>query len=401
MFKPLAHPSMLLSVLLAGPCLAADNSFNPAISLILDGRYTAYANDSEYTLPGFLLGGEAGREEEGFHLGHNELAISADVDDSFYGKLTTVIADHEGSTEVELEEAYVETLALGQGLTIRAGRFYSGIGYLNEQHPHAWDFADAPLIYRGLFGDQLRDDGVRLSWVAPTDLYIRLGTEIGRGENFPAGGAKNGGAGAWTLYAKFGGDIGDSNAWQLGISHWQADIEDRTSGDHNHDGAASEIPTYSGESRVNGIDFVWKWAPRGNPTERNFKFQAEYFTRDENGTLVMDDGSIDPETTSYDGRQAGWYAQGVYQFRPHWRVGLRYDRLSSNNRGSDPTVLAEAGLDEAGHTPSRSTLMFDYSHSEYSRLRAQYSQDDSYADADDILTLQYIMSLGPHGAHQF
>jgi outer membrane receptor protein involved in Fe transport len=115
----------------------------------------------------------------------------------------------------------------------------------------------------------------------------------------------------------------------------------------------------------------------------------------------MDDGSTDPETTSYDGRQSGWYAQGIYQFRPRWRVGLRYDRLSSNNRGSDPTLLAEAGLDEAGHTPSRSTLMFDYSHSEYSRLRAQYSQDDSYADADDILTLQYIMSLGPHGAHQF
>ena len=401
MFRPLAHTSMLLPALLAGPCLAADNSLNPAISLILDGRYTAYTNDSEYALPGFLLGGEAGREEEGFHLGHNELAISADVDDSFYGKLTTVIADHEGNTEVELEEAYVETLALGQGLSIRAGRFYSGIGYLNEQHPHAWDFADAPLIYRGLFGDQLRDDGVRFSWVAPTDLYLKLGAEIGRGENFPAGGASNDGAGAWTLYAKFGGDVGDSHAWQLGLSHWQADIEDRASGSHNHDGTVSEIPTYSGESRVNGIDFVWKWAPQGNPTQRNFKFQAEYFIRDEQGTLVMDDGSVDPETTSYDGRQSGWYAQGVYQFMPHWRAGLRYDRLSSSNHGSNPTVLAEAGLDDDGHTPSRSTLMLDYSHSEYSRLRAQYARDDSYADADDILTLQYLMSLGPHGAHQF
>ena len=146
---------------------------------------------------------------------------------------------------------------------------------------------------------------------------------------------------------------------------------------------------------------MWKWAPHGNPTQRNFKFQAEYFTRNEEGQLVMDDGSIDPESSSYDGRQAGWYAQGIYQFKPHWRVGLRYDRLSSNNRGSDPTVLAEAGLDDAGHTPSRSTLMLDYSHSEYSRVRAQYAWDDSYADADAILTLQYLMSLGPHGAHQF
>jgi len=401
MFKPLARASMLLPGLVAGPSLAADNSLNPAISLILDGRYTAYGNDSEYALPGFLLGGEAGRETEGFHLGHNELVFSANVDDSFYGKLTTVIADHEGETEVELEEAYVETLALGHGLTIRAGRFYSDIGYLNQQHPHAWDFTDAPLVYQALFGGQLGDDGISFSWVAPTDLYLKLGTEIGRGEGFPAGGASNDGAGAWTLFAKFGGDVGDSNAWQLGLSHWQADVQDRASGTHSHTGGAAETPVYSGESRIYGIDLVWKWAPHGNTTQRNFKFQAEYFMRDENGTLVMDDGSSDPETTSYDGRQSGWYAQTVYQFRPRWRVGLRYDHLDSNNQGSDPEVLAEAGLDAAGHNPRRGTLMFDYSHSEYSRLRMQYERDDSYTDADNILTLQYIMSIGPHGAHRF
>ena len=46
-----------------------------------------------------MLGGEAGRGEEGFHLGHSELAISANVDDLFYGKLTAAVADHEGDTE--------------------------------------------------------------------------------------------------------------------------------------------------------------------------------------------------------------------------------------------------------------------------------------------------------------
>jgi hypothetical protein len=80
---------------------------------------------------------------------------------------------------------------------------------------------------------------------------------------------------------------------------------------------------------------------------------------------------------------------------------LRYDWLESDNRGSDEEVLAEAGLDDEGHTPERVTLMADYSHSEYSRLRLQYAKDDSYEDADDIVTLQFIMSLGPHGAHQF
>ena len=37
-----------------------DNAFNPAISLILEGKYASYKNDPEsYELPGFALGGEA------------------------------------------------------------------------------------------------------------------------------------------------------------------------------------------------------------------------------------------------------------------------------------------------------------------------------------------------------
>jgi hypothetical protein len=107
------------------------------------------------------------------------------------------------------------------------------------------------------------------------------------------------------------------------------------------------------------------------------------------------------ETTRYDGSQSGWYAQAVYQFQPRWRVGLRYDQLEADNSGSDVVVLGEAGLDDEGHTPTRSSLMLDYNHSEFSRLRLQYNQDDSSENPDQQIYLQYVMSLGAHGAHQF
>lgn len=386
---------------LAAGATQAANEFNPDISLILDGRYTSYANDSDYELPGFMLGGEAGRGEKGFQLGHNELVLSANIDDMFYGKMTSVLADHEGTTEVELEEAYIETLGLGAGATIRAGRFFSGIGYLNSQHPHSWDFADAPLVYRGLFGDAIRDDGVQLGWVTPTDLYLKLGAEVTRGAQFPAGGATNDGKGAYALFAKIGGDVGASHSWQLGLSHWSAEVENRTSGAHIHGGASAEIPTFSGDSAVSGVDFVWKWAPNGNSAERNFKFQAEYFVREEDGTIDMVAGDIVNETSSYNGRQSGWYAQAVYQFMPRWRVGLRYDQLGVDNTVPNPTVFAESGLDDEGQHPRRNTVMLDYARSEYSRIRLQYAQDESYEDNDNIVMLQYVMSLGAHGAHQF
>lgn len=378
----------------------SNKSFNPDISLTLDGRYTSYSNTSEYELPGFMLGGEAERGDEGFQLGHNELSISSDIDDMFFGKFSIAIAEHEGETEIELEEAYIETLALGNGFSLRAGRFFSDIGYLNNQHAHSWDFADAPLIYRALFGNQLIDDGLHISWLAPTDIYFRLGAELIRGERFPAGGAANDGSGAYTVFAKLGGDLGISQAWQLGFSHWSAEVIERTSAGHAHTPALTEIPSYTGDSQLNAIDFVWKWAPNGNSTERNLKIQAEYFIRDEDGAIELI-GSSPLETSSYQGEQSGFYIQSVYQFKPRWRFAYRFDQLKAGNTGSDAAVLTEAGLDDENHTPERSTFMLDYSYSEYSRLRLQYAKDDSYEDSDELIFLQFIVTLGAHGAHQF
>jgi len=211
----------------------ANNTMNPAISMVLQGHYADYKQEAEaYELPGFMLGGEAGLAEAGFGLGHGELVISSNIDDLFFGKLTLAIAEHEGATEIELEEAYIETIGLGSGLTINGGRFFSQVGYLNSQHTHAWDFIDAPLVYRGLFGNQLIDDGIQLRWVAPTDLFLQVGTEIGRGEHFPAGGASNDGKGSQALFIELGGDVGVSHSWQLGVSYWSAEIAGRQSGGH-------------------------------------------------------------------------------------------------------------------------------------------------------------------------
>ena len=390
---------VMLSVSMMPASYAAKAGFNPDVSLIIDGRYGSYKNSSDYALPGFMLGGEASRGTKGYHLGHNELSFSANVDDMFYAKLTTAIADHEGATEVELEEAFIETQALGKGFAVKAGRFFSDIGYLNNQHGHAWDFMDAPLVYRALFGNQLIDDGLQVSWLAPTDTYFKIGVEGLRGERFPSGGAANDGRGLNVVFVKLGGDVGVSNAWQLGFSHFTADINGRAAGTHAHDGTA-ETPTFYGESKVNAIDFVWKWSPNGNNRERNLKLQAEYFEREESGRIDMVDSSP-LESSTYQGKQSGAYAQAIYQFMPRWRVGYRYDQLNANNTGSDTSVLAEAGLTTEGHTPTRSTVMMDYSHSEYSRIRFQYAKDNSYADSDDLFFVQYIVTLGAHGAHRF
>jgi len=370
------------------------NVFNPEISLILDGQYAHYKNNpNDYRLAGYSLGGESGLSSQGLSLGESELTLSANVDQLFYGKLTLAFADEAGNTEVGIEEAFAQTSALYDGLNIKIGRFFSDIGYLNQQHAHAWDFADAPLIYRALFADQYADDGLQFSYIVPTDMFLQVGAEVFSGSHFPASGEHNG-VGSWTSFVKFGGDINTQNSWQIGLSHWQADIDERET--HSIDNIKTTL--FSGDSKINALDFVYKWAPVAS--SQNFKLQFEYFDRHENGDIALDD-FLSTDISSYKGHQKGWYTQGIVQLNSQWRTGLRYDHLSSYSRGTKPLVLASAGLESNGYNPRRYSAMLEWLPSEFSRIRLQYNNDQSYKNTDNQVFLQYTFSLGAHGAHSY
>jgi hypothetical protein len=61
-----------------------------------------------------------------------------------------------------------------------------------------------------------------------------------------------------------------------------------------------------------------------------------------------------------------------------------------------------ANLAQPDFTPKKNSVMVDYSPSEFSRIRVQFAQDKSQQDAtDNQAFVQYQMSLGAHGAHQF
>ena len=171
------------------------NSFNPAISLILSGLYTRTSQDpADYTITGFPLpeDAEIGPGTRGFSLAETELTFSASIDPWWRGAASIALTP---DNAVELEEAFVQTTALGNGLTLKAGRFFSGVGYLNPQHAHVWDFVDAPLAYQAMLGGQFGDDGLQLNWLAPLDTFVELGAEVGRGRGFPGSDTSRNGAG--------------------------------------------------------------------------------------------------------------------------------------------------------------------------------------------------------------
>ena len=374
----------LAAAAVAAHAQGARDTFNPAMSIILQGTFARSSQDPEtYRLSGFApSGGEVGPLRRGFSLAESELVMSGNIDPYFSGWLVAALTPED---ELEVEEAFVQTLALGRGFTLKAGRFLSGIGYQNEIHQHAWDFVDAPLAYAAFLGGRLNDDGVQVRWVAPTDLFVELGAETGRGRTFPGSDTPKNGSAAGALFAHLGGDLGAA-AWRAGVSHLRTSPMDRE----------TEDALFTGKSRLWIADAVVKWG-------QAFKLQAEYFRRKESGELTLD-----PSTDRYESEQSGWYGQAVYTFMPRWRVGARYDRLS---HGTVTNAIVDSGAGPlaadfptlmSDHDPSRSTLMVDWSPTEFSRLRLQIAADKSRAGVtDNQLALQYVHSLGAHGAHRF
>ena len=84
---------------------------------------------------------------------------------------------------------------------------------------------------------------------------------------------------------------------------------------------------------------------------------------------------------------------------PYWRIGLRTEQL---DRGTVDYSSNGTNLAQPDFNPSKNSVMVDYSPSEFSRIRVQFAQDKSRQGVtDNQAFVQYQMSLGAHGAHQF
>ena len=369
------------------------SNFNPAVSIVLNGKATTFS-ESSGEMAGFAVGEEGERGREGLGIDESELTIAANVDDKFYGSLTAAIVREDGSDIVELEEAYLQTLAGLQfidGLTIKAGRAFWTIGYLNEHHAHTDDFADRPLPYRAFFNKAYNDDGVEVSYLLPTDFYAEVGMGAFRGDDFPFGGSDGEGIGAWSAFARVGSDIGANQSWRLG---GYALMGEAKGGRATEEGEV----VFVGDTDLYGMDFRYTFAPTGNAREREFILQGEAFWRDEDGQYSLDSGR-DGTFVNHDDSSVGWYAQGVYKFAQKWRAGVRYSELESPDIQAG---LVGTGLDGTRHDPRSTSLMLDYTNSEFSRWRFQYNHNElSRTSNDNQFMIQYIMSIGAHGAHKY
>ncbi len=327
--------------------------------------------------------------EDGFNLRHVELGLTAEVD-PYFRAWTVVAVDEDGA---EFEEAVMQTTSLPYGLTLSGGKIKSGIGRINRQHSHNWDFLDQPLVYDLFFGHHgLAEKGVQLTWLAPTPFYLLFGTEVFNGDNeqsFALGDSdalpEHAAPRLYTAFMKTGPELGPDHALQFGLSalggRHQMVHEDEESAD--------------GDTAIFGTDFVYKYDAKRSHGQGDFLLQGEYFYRD------MDlDGKGDWSGSPWAAKQDGYYVQGLYGFLPRWRGGLRWDQVGLINDVSSPED-GDMDCDDSYRLAS----MLDWKLSEFSLLRAQvgrgwYDTQDGREDAWEF-ALQWQVTFGKHGAHDF
>ena len=329
-----------------------------------------------------------GGREQGLALGHSDIGVFGPLGQHAQAQLTVAAHSHEGKTELEIEEAWVQSRSLPAGLQLRAGRFASQLGYLNEQHPHADDFVERPLLYRAFLGGHWSDDGLRLNWTAPTDTYFRLGAEVFGGKNLVQEAASARQPGALVLTARTGGDIGNAQSWQAGVS-WlhsrrEAAVESEDSHDHSdHDHDHAHGAAYSGKN-FKSIDLTWKWAPSGNNSREQVRVTYELAQISGLNRFARPG---DKHTASY--------LSVVWRFAPSWEVGVRTDALKARIPHGDH--FHNGRLNETA-------LMLAYKPTHMQSLRLQATQQRSregFEAAKYTVQLQYVLSFGAHAAHSY
>src|SRR5437762_4347671 len=144
------------------------------MNISLDGLF-ALAYSSATDLHNIEVG-DHDPQQRGFNARNTELAFDGAVDPYFEGFANIVFKlDNDNETEVEVEEAFMQTTSLPFNLQLKGGQFFAAFGRLNPTHPHTWDFVDTPLV-NGLFlgPDGLRGVGAQTSWTLPLPWYSQL-----------------------------------------------------------------------------------------------------------------------------------------------------------------------------------------------------------------------------------
>jgi len=359
------------------------------MNISFDGLFSAAGSTAE-DLEKLETGGHD-PNQRGFTVQNLETVFEGAIDPYFKGQANIVFQiDKDGESFLEVEEAYLTSMSLPLNLQVKAGTFFTEFGRLNQFHPHAWDFADQPLVNgRFLSPDGLRNPGARLSWLAPTSNYTELFIAVQDSQGETVRSFRN-------EEALFGREAVETRVRNMGDMLYVPRIA--TSFDLTDEqtillGASAAFgPNSTGTDEntlIYGLDMFWKW--KSKYAAGGFPFitwQTEVMSRRFEAGEDVSANLPDEVMNNW-----GTYSQVMWGFKKRWVAGFRGDYVDGEKYAEDPLSYERWRL-----SPN-----LTFYPSEFSKIRLQYNYDDILEDdsTEHSVFLQFEFLLGSHGAHKF
>jgi hypothetical protein len=345
--------------------------------------------------------GDHDPQQRGFNARNIELAFDGAVDPYFEGFANIVFKlNNNNETEVEVEEAFLQTTNLPFNLQLKAGQFFAAFGRINPTHPHTWGFADAPLVHGRLLGpDGLRGVGAQISWTLPLPWYSQVIVAVQNGRGGTGYSFRNPGEDG-IFFSRMTTDREmrglEDFVWiprfenSFNLSETQTVLVGASGAFGSNDTGTNT------RTQIYGGDLLYKW--KSSHAEGGFpfvKWQTEVMYRRFEAGRGMDDTFPVAETF----HDWGMYSQVLWGFKKGWVAGVRGDYLDmGDSRFTD---------DMDRQSRSRISANLTWYPTEFSKIRLQYNHDfleENFflADRDvDSVFLQFEFILGAHGAHKF
>lgn len=370
-------------------------------SLIGDISYAASTlsmEDKEHTFIPFLTESHGDHDvheghshilhgENGFNLNYFEVEVLYRP----YEGMNLFVDLHKSESGFEIEEMYIEQKGLfAERLDVKAGKFYSNFGIVSSKHSNTWDFANMPITYSALLGNErLLDEGIGFRLHPCHDSPLSFGAEIYQGdgdlfglEEIGIGGYRveeNSAPNVYTAFLRYKETFGDLTL-ETGAAYIRGDANLLHDEENPH--------ALDGTTRYHAAHLL---LTRHFSEEENLKWQSEYIGRIIEGTRYDESTSRRMEQKS-----DGFYTQLVYS-TDMMEYGIRYDTIFRNEKRVGGNLLPEYDIDKL-------SAIVNYKFNDFSQLRLEVSRDRTRYEGDPVTgalrrastdaVLQYIFTFG-------
>lgn len=267
-----------------------------------------------------------------------------------------------GEFGIELEEGYLTTLSLPAQLQLKAGKFRSTFGKINNIHPHALPYIDVPAVYAHYLGEEgLNDTGISLSWLVPNplDFFQELTIEATQGpaenESFTTSTFDRY---LYLAHLKNFWDLTSNATLELGFSG----VVGPNHNDFN--------------SALGAVDVTYKWKPLRFNTYKSLVLQAEALW------------SRKKVAVNNDVKSWGAYGLVTYQLKKRLFFTGRFDY---SNLPDNATFVERAFSGTLGW------LATEFQKAE---LEFKTTTSNSFSRTTQVL-LRSVFVIGAHGAHAY